>query len=98
MVPERPAPTLPPPEALAVHLSGSRRRILQVLRDCGPRTDEGIAACWISVDGDGDRWGGRLPGLVARLTWKLEYLGWIERGEDGWVLSAVGAQALDAAS
>ena len=61
-------------------------------------TDEGIAACWISVDGDGDRWGGRLPGLVARLTWKLEYLGWIERGEDGWVLSAVGAQALDAAS
>ena len=96
MVPERPEPTLPTPEAVALHLSGSRRRILEELRDCGPRTDEGIADCWIREDGDGDRWGGRLPGLVARLTWKLEYLGWIDGDEDRWMLTPVGRDALAA--
>jgi hypothetical protein len=96
MVAERPVPTMPTAQVVALHLTGSRRRILEVLRECGPRTDEGIADCWIRTDGGGDRWGGRLPGLVGRLTWKLEHLGWIDSDEDQRVLTTVGRDALAA--
>jgi len=95
-VPDRPEPTLPTPEVVALHLTGSRRRILEVLRDCGPRTDAEIAECWIDGDGSTDRWGGRLPGLVARTTWKLEHLGWIDPVGDRWELTPVGSGALAA--
>ena len=50
MARERPEPTLPTPDVVALHLSASRRRILEVVRDCGPRTDEGIADCWMRQD------------------------------------------------
>jgi hypothetical protein len=33
---------------------------------------------------------------VARLTWKLEYLGWIDGDEERWVLTPGGSDALAA--
>lgn len=50
------------------------------------------------MDGDGsaDQWDGRLPGLVSRSTWKLEFLGWIDADGDRWKLTSIGSAALAA--
>ncbi len=95
-MPGRPEPTLPTSDVVALHLTASRRRILEVLRDCGPRTDAEIAECWMDCDRSADRWGGRLPGLVGRSTWKLEFLGWIDADGDHWKLTSIGSAALAA--
>ena len=95
-MPDRPEPPSPTPAAVALHPTASRRRILEVLRDCGPRTDAEIAECWMDGDGSADRWEGRLPGLVGRSTWKLEFLGWIDADGDRWKLTSIGSAALAA--
>ena len=81
-MPDRPEPTFPTNDVVALDLTASRRRILEVLRDCGHRTDTEIAECWIDGSGSADRRECRLPGLVGRSTWQLEVLGWVDAGGD----------------
>lgn len=77
------------------HLSEPRRRVLETLSACGPRTTGGIAECWIDRALDGrDRYVGRLPGMVSQLLWKLEILNWVTEHEGRYAITADGSKAL----
>jgi hypothetical protein len=77
------------------HLSEPRRRVLEALSACGPRTTGGIAECWIDRAFDGtDRYAGRLPGMVSQLVWKLENLNWVTESEGTYAITADGSKAL----
>jgi hypothetical protein len=83
-------------ERLALrHLSEPRRRVLEALSACGPRTPGGIAECWIDQALDGtDRYAGRLPGMVSQLLWKLEILNWVTERDGRFAITADGSRAL----
>ena len=64
--------------SIALHLTGSRRQVLETVARCGPADLDGLTECW--RDGYPDetaRLGPGLDHLATGLVWKLEALGWV---------------------
>jgi len=83
--------------AIARHLSGARRRALELVEDCGPVDLPALMACWAANHPDeANRLGDRLPHLATGLLWKLEALDLVTTDDERYAITPAGRVALAA--
>ncbi|MCR2827462.1 hypothetical protein [Microbacterium sp. zg.Y909] len=78
------------------HLTGVRRRVLQIIAACGPITVDEIAVEWAAAQPSmPERQKDGLPRMASQVVWRLENLGWISRHGDGYVATPAGRDLVD---
>lgn len=86
-----------PDEAQLVrrHLTGIRRTVLRIVIADGPIPAERIADAWsAALPGISDRHRASLPRMVVHVVWRLENLGWVRHGRDGYEATDAGRIAV----
>jgi len=85
------------PEAPFVrrHLTGVRRTVLRIVIADGPMPVERIAAAWAEeLPGISDRHRASLPRMAVQVLWRLENLGWVRHGRDGYEATLAGRKVV----
>lgn len=81
--------------AIARHLTGSRRQVLEAVDRCGPTDLAGLTGCWQDRYPDEiARLGDRVDHLATGLLWKLEALGWVQVEAGEYSATGAGRDAL----